>query len=122
MDQALGNDIDIGKPKSAYWFATQGDGTLLGPNSFKEQDVVKLWIGLGQEHPDGLLQLSDTEVVQAFQSDTNVMAVMCHLTAAKVWWGKWVMLHILPLKGRQVRRVHCQEEQQPFWLSNAYAG
>ena len=32
-----------------------------------------------------------------------MMAVMYHLTMAKVWWGEPVMLHILPLQGRQVR-------------------
>ena len=78
MYLTLGNQIYI-------LVAAQGDSTLLVPNSFKEQDVVRLCIGLGQEHPEGVLKLSDTVTVLAFQCNTNIMAVMCYLTAAKVW-------------------------------------
>ena len=57
LDQTLGDDTEI-----ANWIcilvATQGDGTPLCPTSFKEEDVVELCIGLGQEHPEGVLQLS----------------------------------------------------------------
>ena len=64
--------------------------------------MVKLCVGLGQEHPKGMLQLSDTEVVLAFWHNTDMMAMTHCLTAIKLWWGTPVMLNILPLKGRQV--------------------
>ena len=45
----------------------------------------------------------DTETVLAFWSDSNMMAAMHCLTAAMVWHGEPIKLHILPLKGRQER-------------------
>ena len=65
--------------------------------------MVKLCMALGKEHPEGMLQLSDTEILLAFQHKSNMMTMMHHLTAAAVWWGRPIMLHILPPKGRQVR-------------------
>ena len=59
MDPTLGNDIDIGN-QICVLVATQGDGTPLCPTSFNEKDTVELCIGLGQEHPEGMLQLSHT--------------------------------------------------------------
>ena len=102
MDLTLGNNLN-----TRNWIctltATQGDGTPLGLSSFKEQDMVKLCIGLGQEPPEGVLQLSNTEAVLAFQCYTNMMAALHHLTTVKVWQGKPIVLHILPLEARQVR-------------------
>ena len=46
--------------------ATQGKGTLFHSNSFQEEDIVELCIGLGQAHPEDVLQLSDTKMVLAF--------------------------------------------------------
>ena len=65
--------------------------------------MVTLCIVLGQEHPEGVLQVSDTETVLAFQCVSNMMAMMCHLTAAMIWWDEPIVLCILPPKGRQVR-------------------
>ena len=65
--------------------------------------MVEFCVGLGQEHPEGVLQLSDTEAFLAFKCDSHMVSAMCNLTAAIVWQGKPIMLHILPPKGRQVR-------------------
>ena len=46
--------------------ATQGDGTLFHCDSFQEEHVVKLCIGLDQVHSDGVLQLLDTKKVLVF--------------------------------------------------------
>ena len=58
MDLTLGDNIDIGN-KICVLVVTRGNGTLLDPSSFKEQDVVELCIRLGQKHPEGLFQLLD---------------------------------------------------------------
>ena len=112
MDSTLGNDIDIWN-----WIcvlvSTWGDGTMLGHSSYKEQDMVKVCIRLGQEHAQGVLQLSDIEAVLAFQCDADMMAMTCHLTAAKVWWGEPIILHILPLKDRQVREYIAKRSIYP---------
>ena len=102
MDPALGDDNDIGN-QICVLVTTHGDGTLLGSRSFKEQDVVEVCAGLGQENPKGVLQLLDTEAVLAFWCDTDMMAAMHNLMATKLWWGKPIILHILSLKGRLVR-------------------
>ena len=64
-DLTLGNELDI--VNHIYILAaTQGDGTLLPPNSFQEEDVEELCIGLGQVHPEGVLLLLDTEMILVF--------------------------------------------------------
>ena len=65
--------------------------------------MVELCVGLGQEHPEGVLHLPDTKEVLAFQCNSNMMATMCCVTVTMVWQGEPVVLHILPLKGRQMR-------------------
>ena len=57
MHPTLGDDTKIGK-QICILVTTQGDGTQLCPSSFTEKDAVELWVGLDQEHPEGVLQLS----------------------------------------------------------------
>ena len=83
--------------------ATQGNGTSVGPTSFREWDAIKLCIGLGQEQPGGMLWLLDTVTVLAFLSGSNMMATLCCFAAATVWHGKPVKLHIQPLMTTQAR-------------------
>ena len=75
--------------------------------------MVKLCIGLGQEHAEGVLQLSETEVVIAFQHLTDMIAMMHCLTAAMVWWGEPIMLCILLPKVRQVRQFTSKRGSHP---------
>ena len=126
MDLTLGDNIDIGN-----WIGilvvNWGDSTLLGPSSFEEQDMVELCVILGQEHPQGVLQLLDTEVVLAFQCSTNMMAMMHHLPAAKVCWGEPIVVCILPQRvGRwediSMRsshpygaQIHVQGREMDIW-------
>ena len=112
MDPTLGNDTNIGN-RICILAATWGDGTLLCPSSFTEEDAVNLCVGLGQEHPEGVLQLSDTETVLAFWCNSNIMATIHCLIAATVWQGEPIMLHILPLKGRQVRNYVTRRGSHP---------
>ena len=81
MDPTLGDNIDIRK-QICVLVTTRGDSTLLDHSSFNKQDVVELCVGLDQEHPEGVLQLLDTEAVLAFWHNTNMMAIMHHLMAA----------------------------------------
>ena len=71
MDPTLCNDIDIGN-QICILVATQGNSTLLNPSSFKEDNAVELCIGLGQEHPEGVCLLLDTEAVLAFWCESNL--------------------------------------------------
>ena len=112
MDLTLGNNIDIGN-QICIMVATQGDGTPLGPGSFKEQDMVQLCIGLDQEHPEDVLQLSDTEAFLAYWCETDMMAMMCHCITARVWEGEPIMLCILLPKGSQVREYIAKKSSHP---------
>ena len=49
--------------------ATQADGTPFHPDSFQEEDIVKLCIGVGQVHPKGMLWFLDTR----YQKDPHVL-------------------------------------------------
>ena len=52
--------------------ATQGDGTPFSPDSFQEEDKVKLCMGLGHAHLGVVLQLLDTETVFTFCSGSKM--------------------------------------------------
>ena len=92
--------------------ATQGDGTPFSPDSFQEEDMVELCIGLGQAHPEVVLWLLNTKMVLMFQSGSKIMAVMCLFTSTIVWHDEHIKLHIHPPTGTQVMeyvavRVRC---------------
>ena len=75
--------------------------------------MVKLCVALGQEHPEAVLQILDTEAVLIFWHNTDMMDMIHCLTAAKVWQGESIVLHILPLKGRQVREYIAKRSSHP---------
>ena len=102
MDPSLGDDTEIANQISIL-VAIQGNGTLLSPTSFKEENTLKLYVGLGQEHAEGVLQPLETKTVLTFQSNSDMMATMCHLTVATVWHIKPIKLHIQPQISMQVR-------------------
>ena len=64
-DLTLGDEHEIAN-STCILVATQNHGTPFPHDSFQEEDLVELHVGLGQEHPEGVLQLSDTKVVIAF--------------------------------------------------------
>ena len=82
VDPTLGDEIDIGN-SICVLITTQCDDMLLCPNSFTEDDVVELCIGIGQEHQMDLIKLSDTKVVLWFYCKFDMMATMCCLNAGK---------------------------------------
>ena len=102
IDPTLGDDTE-----SVNWIcmlvATHGKGTPLCSTSFKEEDVVKLCMRSDQEHPEGELQLLDTDTVLALWHDSDMMATMYCLAAATVWCGDPIRLYVLPSMPRQVR-------------------
>ena len=65
----------------------QGDGMPFSPNCFQDEDLVELCMGLGQAHPDGVFQISETEALLMFQSTAKMMATM-HLSCGHgvAWW------------------------------------
>ena len=56
---------------------TRSDGTLFNATSIQEEDIIELWIQLGQTHPKGVLWYSVAESVVLFQS-MDEMLVMVH--------------------------------------------
>ena len=46
--------------------ATHGNGTPFSQDSFQEEDLVELCMGLGQTHQEGVLWLSETKEVLMF--------------------------------------------------------
>ena len=91
----VGNEHELGN--SIYILvATHGNGTLFSHDSFQKEDVIELYLDLGQAHPEGLLQISETKALLAFQSTTEMTAVMCLLGAAMAWHDEPIRLHICP--------------------------
>ena len=81
--------------------ATQGDSTPFPHDSFQEEDLVELCIGLSQTHPEGVLQLLETEAVLTFQSTSEMMAAVYPFGAAMVWHDDPIT--ICPPTSTQVR-------------------
>ena len=95
MDLTLGNDTEI-----VTWICimvtTWANGTPLGPTSFREEDLIELCVGLGQEHLEGVLQLLDTEAVLALPSGSNMTATLHLFAMVSVWHVEPVNLCIWP--------------------------
>ena len=83
-DSILGDEMDIGG-QICILVATQGDATPLCPSSFKEEDILKLCIGIGQEPPEDVLILSNTKTILGFRCKADMMATTCHCNVAMVW-------------------------------------
>ena len=87
-DLTLGDELEIANC-ICILVATQGDGTPFPHDSFQEEGVVELCMGLGQAHPEGVLWVSETEVVLAFWSTSEMMATM-HLLEWP-WYGMIIL-------------------------------
>ena len=75
----------------------------MDPTSLREEDMIKLCIGLVQEHPDGVLQILDAEMLLAFSSNPSMMAALQYFAMAMTWHDEPVQLHIWPPTTMQVR-------------------
>ena len=115
MDLTLGHDTEITN-QICILNATQGNGTLLSPTFFCEEDTNELFVGLGQEHLEGVLQLSDTETALAFPSGSNMMVTSCHFAVAMAWHGKPIKLCIWPPITMQVRDYIAMQSSHPLVL------
>ena len=93
--------------------ATKGNGTPFCPNSFQEKDMVKLCIGLGQAHQEGVLQLSNTEMVLVFWSGSEMMAAMHLFTVAMVWHDEPITIYIHSPTGTQVWKYMAVRGRHP---------
>ena len=121
MDLALGDNTKIAN-QICLLVTTCGDGTPLGPTPFGEEDTIKVCIGLGQEHPEGVLQLLDTEMVLAFPSDSNLMAALHWFVMAMLWCGEPVKLCIWPLTSAQVRYNISARSSHPSGMQTPAQG
>ena len=75
LDLSLSDDAVI-VTQICTLVATQGHGTPLDPTSFGKEDTIELCIGLGQEHLEDVLQISDTKIILAFSSGPSMMAAL----------------------------------------------
>ena len=101
-DLTLGNKCEIANCICVL-ATTQGNGTPFHPDSFQEKDIVKLCIGLGQAHPEGVLQLLDTKTVLTFKSSSEMIATTCLFMLAMVWHDEPIKICVCPPMGTQVR-------------------
>ena len=111
-DQTLGDGLEIAN-HICILVATQGVGTPFSPSSFQEEDMVKLCMGLDQVHLEGLLWLSDTEMVFVLCSGSQMMATMHLFAAAMVWHDDPIKLCICHPTGTQVREYMAMRVRHP---------
>ena len=109
-DLTLGKDHELA---NCIWVlvATQGNGTPLYPDSFQEEDIVELCVGLDQVHPQGVLQLLDTEMVLTFWSSSEMLATMHLFTTA--WHDESIRLCVYPPTSAQVREYMASRSRCP---------
>ena len=74
--------------------ATQSDGTHFCPDSFQEEDMVELCVGLGQAHPE-------------------MITVMCLFAAATAWHHGPIRLCIHLPADTQVREYMATRSRHP---------
>ena len=115
LDLPLGNDAAIAT-QMCILIATQGDGTPLDPTSFGEEDTIKMSIGLGQEHSEGVLLISDMETILAFSSSPSMLAASQCIAAATTWCNEPVQLSIWPPTNVQVRDYIAAASSCPLVL------
>ena len=111
-DSILGDEHEIANCIYIL-IATHGDGTPFSPNSFQEEDFVELCMGWGQAHLEGELQISETEVVLAFWSTTELTATTCLLSVVIVWHNEPIKLHVHPPTNTQAREYVAARGQCP---------
>ena len=90
-DSTLGDEHKIANC-TCILVATQSNGTPFPHDSFQDEDLVELCVGLGQAHSDGMLWLLETEVVITFQSTSELMAVTCLFGVATTWHNELIRL------------------------------
>ena len=71
-DPTLGNNDEIAN-QICMLVTTHANGTPLCPTSFHQEDAAVMWEKLGWEHPKGVLQLMEMEMVLTFWSDSEMM-------------------------------------------------
>ena len=114
-DPTLGNDHDLVNC-ICILVATHGDGTLFSHDSFQEEDLVELWVGLGQAHMYGVLQISETEALLTFWSTADMMATIgFQLGAATAWHNKTYKTPSLSSYQHPYQRLCSCEGQVPLW-------
>ena len=67
-------DSTLGANCICILVATHGNGTLFPHDSFQEQELVELCVGLGQVHLVGVLQILEMEALLPFQSTAEMTA------------------------------------------------
>ena len=92
-DPTAGNDDEIAN-QICMLVPTCTNGTLLCPTSFHQEEAVTMCEGLGQKCPEGVLQLTEMEMVLTFWSDSEMMAATHWLAAATFWHGNPIVLQI----------------------------
>ena len=98
--------------------ATLGDGTPFSPNSFQEDALMELCMGLGQANLDGVFQILETEALFTFHSTTKMMATTCLLGVAMAWHNEPIGLHTCPpttthLRAHVDKRMHTPLAPKP---------
>ena len=100
-DQTLGDDPNFANHICVLTIA-RGDGTLFNADSLLEEDIVKLCVGMGQVHPDGIVWLTAMELVIAFHSSEEMLAAVCLITSAIVWHDYPIRVHTRPSTAAQI--------------------
>ena len=67
----------------------------------------------GSGAPKGVLWLLDTKKVLAFWSSSEVLAIKHLFTAASVWHGESIKVHVCPSAGAQVREYVTSRSRYP---------
>ena len=111
-DSTLGNEHKIVNG-TCILVATHGNGTPFSHDSFQEDDLIELCMGLGQANLEGELWFLETKVVLLFQSTSKLMNVMHPLGVVMAWHDKPLKLHVHPPTSTQAREYVTVWGQHP---------
>ena len=112
-DSTLGDEHELANP-ICILVATHGDGTSFSHDSFQEEDLVELCMGLGQAYPEGVLLISETKILLKFQSTIEMSAMTCLLGVAMAWHDEPIRLCICPPTSTHIRDYAAVRGKHPF--------
>ena len=101
-DHTLGDDPDLLNHMCVLAIA-RGDGTQFDADSIQGEDIVKLCVKVGQAHPKGVLWLLVMELVIAFWSSKEMLAMAHLVTKAMAWHDEPIKLHTHPPSTTHIR-------------------
>ena len=111
-DHTLGDDPDFCNCICVLT-VVGGDGNPFNGDSLLEEDIIKLCVGMGQVHPNGVLQLMAMGLVIAVCFSEEMLATAHLIASATVWCDDPIRLHKRTPTDAQIHNYTTMRHRHP---------